>query len=747
MYAESKVTERLDLAEREFGFRPEYHSVDEIDEFERCMVRDGKYTYDDFGRPESTRNLTEFDRRWILNEQLLVMCDAAYFLTRYAYLRSEEGVVARFNFRVPQRIYFDIVCDLEERGAAIEIMALKARQLGVSIFSELLIAHRVIFSHGVGAVIGSADQSKTSEMSQMLLLCYDRLPCWLRPNFTSRVESARGQLLFGHQASGVSFQHGSQKFGIATGSTPTVYHLSEVALYGDAAQPLIDEGLWKAVHASPMVLGILESTGRSNKGWWANTWYYSKSKWPNCRMFPMFLPWFCGVDIYPTPTDMNTHPRAQGWIPNRETRVHAARCALYVESSPRLKKYILSDEVRRGVRAIDDKRPWTMPMDQQWFWEWNYQEAKFKGSESSYLQEMAGDDEEALQRSEESVFGHETIAEIDTNRKRDYETFAIVGQSIEDAHEPDPQYFDYKKERIPVRYIARKNGAIYRWELVPVIFPSKLREDDPSDVAGVLLIFHRPQPNTAYSIGVDTSEGKGEDSTVISVWTYGSRGNPDVQCAELSSPFINHTEAYAFVMAIAAYYAQYMDQAVTKWREPYVSVEQVAAVGDTCIKQMRNMGYSNFHKMVRYDKKNASKKNSNQLGWCTWGWSRPILTGYFVSTAQNAWVVINSPWLIEEMKTFEVKITSTGKEKLVHEEGKHDDRIFAAAMAVFCPHDMDLLANRSKKRLPEQTALPPIDLSPYTGQVVTALQLRESRATTLDDILYSDPRRERYLNQ
>jgi hypothetical protein len=734
MYSERKVQERLAIASKEFNIVPEYHTVEEVDLFERHMIRKAKYTYDDLGRPNGVCDLTDFESRWMLNEQVLVMCDAAYFLTRYAYLRDETGSVMRFKFRVPQRIYFEIVCDLEEDGMAIEILILKARQLGMSIFTELLIAHRIIFSYGASSVIGSADQTKTGEMSKMLLLCYDMLPVWLRPQYTSRVESDRGKLLFGGLASGVSFQHGSQKFGIATGSTPTIYHLSEVALYGDAAMMLIDEGLWKAVHASPKVLGVLESTGRSNKGWWASTWYFSKSHWPQCRMFPMFLPWYCGMDIYPTPTDMRKTPIPEDWRPNADTRNHVARAQLYVESNPLLKKHLMAEQDRRGM---SHDSYWVMPPEQQWYWEWNHREAKEKGNEGSFLQEMAGDDEEALQHSEESVFGHTAIAEIDTRRERKYEAYTLTGQSIEAVHEVTPDYYDFSRERIPVHYRSRQGGA-YRWELIPLKKIEALREDDPADAEGVLFVYHPPRPGMNYSIGVDTSEGKGQDSTVISVWTYANPGQADIQCAEFASSHVNHVEAFAFVMAIAAYYKKYMEIGVTKWKEPYVSIEQVASVGDTCNLQMKKMGYSTFHRMVRYDRKKIRKAKATAEGWFTHGWSRPLLVTNFVHSAQNGWADINSPWLIEEMKHFEVHITATGKEKLEHEEGQHDDRIMAAAMAIFCPHDMDILALRSKKRIVEPSALPPIDLGPWRGHMISAGQIAETRRLSIDDVLYTD---------
>lgn len=742
MYSEKIVAERLALAQAEFGFPLDYKSIEEVEAFESRLIREGKYIYDEAGRPKATQNLSVSDARWMQNEQALILCDAAYALTRYCWVKNEKGVIERFHFRVPQRILFEIICDMEERGAPIEIMILKARQLGMSTLVELLVALRIIFSYGVNAVIASADQTKTSEMAKMLFLCYDLLPCWMRPEPTSRVESERGKLLFGQNASGVNFQHGSQKFGIGTGTTPTIYHLSEVALYGDSAIMLIDEGLWKAVHASPSIFGMLESTGRGNTGWWAKTWYYSKKEWPSCRMRPVFLPWYCGVEIYPMPSDMQTHPIPHNWSPDKETHAHAAMAALYVKSNPLLERHLIADQQRRGVYTGES---WQLPRNQQWFWEWNHREAKFKGTEASFYQEMAGNDEEALQRSTESAFGHATIQEIDTRRKREYECFTLTGQSIEESHEIAPEYFDRVKERIPVRYVSSKDT--YRWELVP-LKPTELDEEDPEDADGVLIIFHHPRPGVSYSIGVDTSEGKGQDSTSISVWTTGQRGEPDVQCAEFSSSHVNHVEAFAFILAIAAYYKTHMAQGITRWKEPYVSIEQVQAVGDTAQLQMARMGYSNFHKMPRYDGspmriRRQKRGPTAKRGWYTFSYTRAILTGNFVHSAQNGWAEINSPWLIEEMKHWEVKITASGKEKLEHEEDYHDDRIFAAAMAIFCPHDLDVLADRSKKRFVEQTALPPVDVTPYRGQVINSADLHARNTLTLDDVIYQDSRLER----
>jgi hypothetical protein len=731
MYSERKIALRLDAAAEEFGFRPAPHTVAEVAAFEQFLEDEGLYQRDDQGQIISMAPVGDYEANWIENEKAMCMCDAFYAITRYGFVKNERNVIERFSFRTPQRLMTDLIADLEDRDASIELLFLKARQLGVSTLIELLVGHRIVFSYGVNAVIGSADRVKTYLMANMLFMFYDMMPFWLKPKWSRRVESDQGMLVFGVMSSGVSFQHGAQTSGIARGTTPTIYHLSEVASYKDPVNQ-IEASLLKAVHASPQVFGALESTGEGDKGWLPDTWRYAKMNWAynRSRLCPLFLPWFCGTDIYPTPTWLRMRPVPSDWHPNAETRQHVAKAELYVRSHPMLAKHLGSD--------------YRMPVEQKWFWEVEHEQAKAKGMESVFLQEMAGDDEEALQRSTESVFGHDTIVEIETERVKKYSIYGITGQSIEDVHEPDTSDIDYEKERIPVRFQGRE-GKRYRWDLIPLKFPYGLNESNPDDAIGKLFVFEEPRPNVNYSIGVDTSEGGGGDSTVISVWALGYKGMPDYQVAEFASPYVNHVEAYAFVLAIAAYYGKFMAEegSTTRWKQPYMSIEQVAAVGDTCQLQMARMGYHNFHRMTRYDddpKKIMKRKRSTagKRGWYTFGWSRKILTGNFVHSAQNGWLKINSPWLIGEMKTFEVHVTATGNEKMEHEDGECDDRIFAAGMAVFCPHDMDQLSERSKKRPNVPTALPPLDLGPSAGFTVNPNSLHETVSVDSVDVLFSD---------
>lgn len=737
MYASEIVEKKLELARQELGFPLEYHSISEVDTFERglrqkyeeeyltaeSLAAGSQFPSREFQvyltkvlcNPENPR-LTAEEIRWMLNERYLSMCDASYWMTRYLWIKNIRNEFQRFTFREAQKVYFNIVAELERQGIAIELLIDKARQLGISTETEGLIAHRVFFSYGSSSTIASSDQSKTAEMANMLFLAYDMMPWHMRPLHTRRVESDRGMLIFGGQQSGVKFQHGNQTGGISQGTTPTIYHLSEVAYYADPER-LIDVGLFKAVHPSSKVLGVLESTACGDTGWWYEKYWYYKRRWPNCRMLALFLPWFLGTDLYPNETWLRKSPIPRSWSPLPETREMISKAELYVASNEVLQRVLGSG--------------WSLPRTQAWWWEVQFREAQDSGKLKTFLQEYPTDDRDSFQGSYESVFGSETIATVYSNREKDYKIYGIVGQSIEDRNEPFPDDVDYSQSRVPVSYQSNR-GDVYRWELIPLRWKeswtklSDIREVEIPN--GILMIFREPEPGYDYSLGVDTSTGIGDEATVIAVSRRAKEGNqPDIQVAEFRSNMISHVEAYPYVMCLAAYYSKFMLE-TTRFREPYVSIEQVQAVGDTVYKDMLRMGYGRFHRMIRYDSrpKDMRRGKAHKTGWFTNTWSRPILTDNFVVAVQNGWYVVNSPWTIWEMQHWEVRLTAGGKEKKVHSTESTDDGIFANALAWFCPNDLRSLTERTRKRCLgplEDGSPPPIDVGQYGGLTVNSRDL------------------------
>lgn len=739
MYASSIVNERLGLAGEHLGFRLEYHSPGEIDDFEAKLAVNHPNEYAQARRAAQgaehpardiqvvlTRllanpldpKLTADEVRFIRNERALCMCDAAYFLTRYYWILNDEGVLMRFRFRSGQTILFNCIAELESQRVAIEILLAKARQLGMSTEVAGLMLIKIIMSHGVSAVMASADDDKTRELVSKLFLAFDKLPWWLPPIWNKRSEGAKGYLKFGTTNSGIIFQHGAQANPIAMGTTIVGYHISEVSSFADA-ENLIEVGLYKAVHPNPRILGFLEATCKGDTGWWADSYWDAKKGWRlgESRMMALFLTFYCAEDMYPNETERRGHPIPEGWEPMEQTRQMIAESMIYVQSNPVLSKVLSKDG-----------RPWEMARDQAYYWEWNFKSAMRKGTEKSWYAEMPHTDKAAFQGSYDNVFGKPVIAEIYSRRQTAYDVFGIVGQSIEDRHEPNAREVDYgtKAEplvRVPIRWSNRK-GETFRWELVPLKWQEPFFElsdirDDTTHM-GKLFQFLPPEPTYDYAIGIDTSNGIGEDGTCISVARRGRNGRePDVQAAEFRDNRVSHVEAYAWGAAIAAYYAKYMNPDfgwLKSYRNPYISIEQILAVGDTCQLQMRKLGISRFHRMTRYDSipKRMRKKDSVKEGWYTNIWSRPILTDTFVILVQNGWYQLNSAYTIWEADHWEVHILGSGKQKFEHGEDSTDDGLFSNALCAFCPNDMRSLADRTEKqfRLDSGTATPVLDLNP-----------------------------------
>lgn len=743
MYSEQIVNQRLDFAAETLGYRPERHSTNEIDKFNEHLHQWERYNAQ--GQLYFSRDLTKQEFRFIENESVMCACDAAYFLTRYAYLSDENDLSVRFKFRETQKVYFTVISELESNLSAIELIIAKGRQVFVTTITELLISHRIFFHHDVNALTASADRTKSEEMGKKILFAYDNLPWWIRPKYSRRVESVPGLLEFDTLNSRVSIQHGSgqakakgqQRVGLGRGGTRTVWHCSEVASFPNPEEQ-IEAALMRGTHASPRVFGVIESTFAGDKGWFPEKYKYAKEHRDDgmSRLIPIFFNWPCAKDLYPTKTWTHTHPVPSEWKPEYKILEQITKAELFIRTDPLLSKHF--------------GKNWTMPIEQQWFYHVGYTEAERTGTMSSWLQEMPCDDVEAMVSSYDSVFGRETIEVCHKEREQKYDVYMLVGQSIEDNHEPPTDEIDYDRPRIQIKHKSPR-GDVYQWEMVPLkyeLYTDASGQEHELDLVDCRLFIYRhpyfrsADPNehhktVRFGMGVDSSTGIGHDSSVISVTQIGDGAIPDVQAAEWRSRWVGHVEIFAFALPIALYFTK---DAKDMTKYPMVGIEQIASVGDTCQKEMKRLGYpaGRFFNFGRYDSKRL-KQPTNKQGWFTTGWSRPILIDTFVYCVKNGWYILNSPWTIEECREFQVHFTTAHKVKLEHSDETNDDGIFASAISTFILHDTDTLADRSKKqyRAPNQL-MPNIDLNPYHGYSYNKDQIKERKVLTLDDALRDD---------
>lgn len=698
MYSQRIINANLEAFAQKEGWHPIPHSIEQVNEFKEYIDKitaterkGGRISYVSLSR-EISETRAQWIRRFIENEQIMCALDSSYYESRYAFVCDEKGDIFKFRNRKSQQVFDNIIAEFDEQQVSIELLILKARQLGVTTKTALKFLHRMLFIPHTQAVMGSVKDDKSELISRIIEICIENTPWWLLPQRTTD----RIKMIGFVNGSVMSVQSGSQATGIAQGWTPTAVHLSEI---GDIPNPkkTIEEGLLRATHSSKKLFLVLEGTGNGSIGWQADKWRACKEDWPlgKSRLCPVFINWPMAPDLYPEPDWIKKFPVPAGWRPLEATRKHVQKCELYIRNTEYLAKVAGKD--------------WRMPVEQQWFWEFNYLDAAKTHTQKVWMSQMPADDHEALVGLNDRVFDSELIEVVTKERKRGFQAYAITGDSIDDGFEPDDSQIDYNKERIRVQWVSHR-GQKFEWVMVPLL---PFDEDDERQALDKILIFEEPNSRPDhfgepedYSIGIDTADGLGqedEERSALEITRTMTGENCDVQVAELCSNRINPPQMVGFAACLAAWYGE-----KTKDRRGCkFAIEQRMRPGDDCQLQLKLMGFNFHHVDTRYDNKELKENKGHKQGWYSNAWSVPLLVNRFTDAINNGWYKPNSPFLIRELDSLERKVSKTGKSKMEHQSGKFDDRFRAAAQSYFTRHAFDVLADRSQRRYSPPVAKPP----------------------------------------
>lgn len=661
MYSPRVSDRRIKEAQKKVPFRLHRYPV------EQCLKnrRDLDSLTDQHGN--LVRALTQEEIQWIRNERIVSQCDFLYWSERYALIKSWDDRPVLFVPNVAQRIKLDIWAEMEESDRAISELSLKARQLGVTTLTELAVAHRVQFYSHINSVVASADPEKSAKMAKIMEFCWENEPWWIMPR-TTRYNT--GELIeFGGQNSGVSIQHGSQFNGIARGTTPTVTHLSEVTDFKDPEKS-IDASLLRAMHESPWMFLVLESTALGRRNWWHKTWEFSVENWKNgrARLCPVFLPWYVGTDIYPTDTWLRARPVPRDWKPRELTIKHAEKAREYVYSNPLLFKHLAKN------------KKWELPIEQMWFWEVTRDEYEAKGELAEFYSELCSDDREAFQSTHQSVFSTNVINLYRENVKEPLAVFGILGPESEIPDRLRPERNELHPTLPPLTVKAEWSPkSKHEYNLVPLKFTGY----SAYDFTNKLFVWEMPEDGYEYGIGVDTSDGIGLDRSVIAVVRKGTMDRKDKLVAEFASAHINALDLWPFVMAVGTFYST---KRQGRLRQAKMVIE-CNRNGETTQHEIRKRGWSNFHQWLRYDRKRLDESKATRIGWFTMQWSRDLMMDNLVKYLRDEWLDINSPWFVEEMAELERDIE---KQKISAASGGFDDRIMATGIVLLSLHMMEL---------------------------------------------------------
>ena len=641
---------------------PEYHSIAQVD---HAIGHLGDLF--DHEQKRLKRPLTQDESDFIQNERRICALDfRGYHAERYCWIVDWNKRAVRFSPNVSQNIILDLWAEDERLGNAIWMMQLKARRLGVSTLSELNVGHRFQFQQDANCVVASADPTKTLEMAGMIKFNLDQQPWWLMPQGEPKIKSGI-PIEFPDIRSRLTIQAGNQMTGVAQGSTPNVVHLSELALWR-AAMELIDLGLLPAILDNPDVFGILESTAQG-PGWWKNKWAQVKRDWARGtgRIRPVFLPWFCGTDIYPTETDLRKRPIPTDWVPNDRTINHAERARQYVMANPYLLKYLAKGD-----------QGWKMPRAQMWWWEMGYESAKEEKTLNVFLASYCSDDIEAFQSSNIPIIDTEILLGYQERTRHPLGVYTIVGPDIPPALITPSRYWDRSKPPIQIKTRDVVPKLDVKYQLIPLKF-----EGWPTfDWDLKLMIWEWPEPGESYGIGVDTSEGIGQDRAIISALRESTPLRGPGQVAEWASAYVTAFQLWPLTMAMGCLYSVFNTKA-GKRTQCRLAIEAWAN-GAVVQYEMQKRGWHNFHPWKAYDSRKIRPDGEvNKLGVYTNQSFRAQMFDMLLTNLSEEAIDLPSPFLIEELTTLE---RAGDRRKPQAAPDAYDDRVMAIGFPLFSLH-------------------------------------------------------------
>lgn len=610
------------------------------------------------------RPLTATEQRFITNERTLCALDFRhYWLPYYARIINWQKQPTSFTPNVAQQIVMDLWAEDERGGRAIWMQQLKARRLGVSTISELNVCHRFQFQAYSNNVVASADPQKTLEMAGMIKFCLEQQPWWLLPRVT-KIKSAI-PVEFGDIHTTLAIQAGNQFTGVARGSAPNVVHLSELCEWDDADN-LVDGALLPAIIDNPDVFGILESTAKG-PGWWKTTWEQNKRDWGRGtgRIRPVFLPWYVGTDIYPTPADLLKRPIPPDWIPSDRTIRHAERAREYVLTNPLLFEHLAKSD-----------RHWQMPRAQMWWREMGYQTAQEKKTLHIFLAEYCADDFEAFQVQQNPLLDQEIIISYQERTRQPKAVYTIVGPDIPPQLVAPRRDWDGTKPTITVDTSQLLPNYKEKFQLIPLIFEGY----DTFDEQLKLLIWELPSSTYRYGVGVDTSEGVGLDNAVIEVMR---EATPDRECGQVAEWAANTVTAFQLwplIMAVGCLYSL-PDPLTGDPRQSRLAIEAWMN-GSSAQHELQKRGWNNFHPWHYNDTKRPKTPSQvNRVGIYTNQWFRSSMQDLWLTCLKEEAIDLPSPYLVREITTLE---NVNGKAQAML--GEHDDRWMGLGFPLYSLH-------------------------------------------------------------
>ena len=199
-----------------------------------------------------------------------------------------------------------------------------------------------------------------------------------------------------------------------------------------------------------------------------------------------------------------------------------------------------------------------------------------------------------------------------------------------------------------------------------------------------------PQKYRAYIIGVDTASGSTSDGADYSAFHV-----LDVTDRDKEVPCVKTVASFYGRMPII-WFSQRVLQEARKWDA--LIVPERNNNGAAVIEHLVNHNWGHIYTQPKFA--DIKVPDPSKMGWWTGAESRPIMLARLQEWVARGWFAVTDPHMQAEINTF----VYNGQGRPEHDTGKHDDMVFAAALAVMGFEQSYYVKEQKQRKRPEGLA-------------------------------------------
>jgi hypothetical protein len=551
--------------------------------------------------------------------------DTPFYARHALKIVNAEQKLVPLEARAAQ-LRFDGVLERQRReGRPLRAIVLKARKLGFSTWTMAKMVERATQTANHKAVVVAHDLDTSGELFEIARVMYGNLP-------DDEHLQLRPEVRYSQKSKLLSFGTGSREFrqtgdlGLNSsilvdtastiesgrGFTYNSMHLSEIAFWVDSKRKLIS--LQNAVPDDPGTMIVLESTANGHNHF-KNLWDQAEAGRSDYE--PIFFAWF-------------EHPDYTRPFANEQER-------------RRFEDQIGEGEYGATEHDLMDRHGCTI---EQLHWRRWAIENRTQGDLQAFQQEYPATPEEAFLSSGDRVFSTVILSKL-------LEETAVSDPKIVSDENPGPQRGSIE----PGDTIMRKGQhGMVEAPLDPTWKPGR----------GYWKVWHWPEPDGQYCIGVDVSGGERSDETADPAWH--AIEVIDHRTREQMAEYVSRTDED--LLARHAYLAGLL------YNQAWIAVEITGGWGMPVARTIwQDFRYPLTYTRAQHDRR--MERSKDRLGWNTGPDTKPILIANAKELLRGNHG-INSRELVQEMLSY-VILNERGK--VGPSPGSQSDRLIAWMIA------------------------------------------------------------------